>query len=242
MIYSSSYDVKTTVGMATEAQTGAFCVLPQEIHEEIVTYLPAKDISNLKNTCRQIYHLITNDKKFVQQVMKHNGEALICANLTLKRLPKLQQLAFAYFKDLQSNKVLDPLPWDLLRSLSYSKDNLVELFQIPFFRQCKEIVLAAVAIDAHAFKYASIGLQNNRKVVMVAGLAYASEELRNDKNFVLAMVARKGSQIFFANKELQKDKEVMVAAVAQEQGLLAATSYSSRELRITIGSYGSTCS
>lgn len=59
-------------------------------------------------------------------------------------------------------------------------------------------------------------------------LYYASDELRNDKEFVMAAVAQNGRALEWVSKELKKDKEVVLAAVIQHGR--AALKYASEEL------------
>lgn len=61
-----------------------------------------------------------------------------------------------------------------------------------------------------------------------SALAYVSEELRNDKDVVLAAVSNYGYALEYASKELCADKEVVLAAV-RDNGY--ALEYASKELR-----------
>ena len=47
-------------------------------------------------------------------------------------------------------------------------------------------------------------------------LKYASEELKNDKEVVLAAVAQYGYALEYASNDMKNDKEVVMAAVARE--------------------------
>ena len=47
-------------------------------------------------------------------------------------------------------------------------------------------------------------------------LAYAAEELRNDKEVVLTAVAQDGQALFYASDELRNSKEVVLAAAVQD--------------------------
>ena len=42
---------------------------------------------------------------------------------------------------------------------------------------------------------------------------YASEELQNNKDFVLAAVSKNGEALEYASEELKNDKDVVLAAV-----------------------------
>ena len=47
-------------------------------------------------------------------------------------------------------------------------------------------------------------------------LKYASDELKADKEVVIAAVTRWGSSLEYASEDLRADKEVVMAAVAQD--------------------------
>ena len=51
-------------------------------------------------------------------------------------------------------------------------------------------------------------------------LGWASDELRNDREVVLAAVAQNGCALQYASEELRSDKEVVLTAVAQNGNVL----------------------
>ena len=73
----------------------------------------------------------------------------------------------------------------------------------PFSQQRnKDVVLAAVGQDGRA-------------------LWFASEELKNDREFMLAAIGQDGrGALWFASEELKNDREFMLAAVGQDGGAL----------------------
>ena len=85
-------------------------------------------------------------------------------------------------------------------------------------------------------QYASEELRGDREVVLAAvksngnQLEYASEALRGDREIVLAAVKFNGDQLEYASEELRGDKEIVLAAV-QHSGSYGALQYASEELR-----------
>merc|ERR1712139_499250 len=94
----------------------------------------------------------------------------------------------------------------------------------PELQADREIVLAAVEKDGKALQYAAEELQNDRAVVMQAiqkdggeVLEFASQELRGDKDFLMAVehvaLEYPFSALEYASAELQADKELVLAAL-----------------------------
>ena len=81
---------------------------------------------------------------------------------------------------------------------------------------------------------ASNELRHNREIVLAAvtqngySLQYASNELQNDREIVLAAVTQDGYALHYASNELRNNREVVLAAVAQNG---YALHYASNELR-----------
>ena len=81
-------------------------------------------------------------------------------------------------------------------------------------------------IASNNHKYASQfsyeNLKNDKDVVLATviqdgrALKYVSEILQNDKEVVLAAVNQDGSALYYASEELQNDKDVVLAAVNQD--------------------------
>ena len=104
-------------------------------------------------------------------------------------------------------------------------------------RSCQEKinVLAAIVKDGRfALMYASQELRADKEVVLAAvtqngdALGYASDEPRADKEVVLAAVARNAGALKFASPELHADRDVVLTAVARNGHALM---YASPELR-----------
>ena len=55
-------------------------------------------------------------------------------------------------------------------------------------------------------------------------LKHASEELKNDREVILAAVTQYGYALEWASDELKHDEEVVLAAVAQDGGALVCVS------------------
>jgi len=74
---------------------------------------------------------------------------------------------------------------------------------------------------SRALEFASNQLQNNKQIVLAAvqihglSLEFASIELRSDKQVVLSAVKQNGTALAFASLELKNDREVVLAAVRQ---------------------------
>ena len=104
-------------------------------------------------------------------------------------------------------------------------------------RSCQEKinVLAAIVKDGRfALMYASQELRADKEVVLAAvtqdghALGCASQELRADRDVVLTAVARNGHAFMYASPELRADRDVVLAAVALSRDALG---YASRMLR-----------
>jgi hypothetical protein len=80
----------------------------------------------------------------------------------------------------------------------------------------KKLVLKKINQDAASLKYASEELRGDREVVMAAiskvGLLLnsASKELRNDKELVLVAVKKDGMALYSASEFLQSDKDLLL--------------------------------
>ena len=90
--------------------------------------------------------------------------------------------------------------------------------------------------NGNALQYVSDELKNDKEVVLAAitedgrALEYASDELKNDKEVVLAAVTQYGRALEYASDELKNDKDVVLAAVTEDGWALQ---YSSDEEGIT---------
>jgi hypothetical protein len=76
--------------------------------------------------------------------------------------------------------------------------------------------------DGCVFTCASEELKNDREVVLAAvnqqgcALRYASNEFRNDREIVIAAVNRDGCALWHVSDELKNDREVVIAAVKKD--------------------------
>ena len=106
-------------------------------------------------------------------------------------------------------------------------------------RNDRDVVLAAITKSRNAFSYASDELmRNDREVILKTALAfrgnlsiltYASEELRNDRGFILAAIHQlSGRALEYASEELRNDRDIVLAAVNRYG---SALEYASVELR-----------
>jgi hypothetical protein len=78
----------------------------------------------------------------------------------------------------------------------------------------------AVKHDGYALQFASEDLKNDRELVLAAvnrssqALSFSSERLRNDREVVLAAVSKQGNEMRYASEELKNDNEILIVAVA----------------------------
>ena len=91
------------------------------------------------------------------------------------------------------------------------------------FAKDKEFFLAAISKNPdYALEIASDQLRQDKDVVMAAisrrgqALRYASDELRASKDVVLAAVSRDGLALQYAMDDMKADKDVVLAAVANK--------------------------
>jgi hypothetical protein len=95
-------------------------------------------------------------------------------------------------------------------------------------------ILAQVLQKERAFYKAPEELRGDKEFVLAVvrnygkALQYASKELRGDREVVLAAVQQDGFALEYASKELRGDREVVLAAV-QQDGF--ALEYASKELK-----------
>lgn len=97
-------------------------------------------------------------------------------------------------------------------------------------------VLAAVARDGRALEYASDELKNDREIVLAAvkqthgrALEHASDELRNDRSFMLKAIEMDATCFKYATEDQRSDRELVLAAVSQLGFMLA---YAPEHLRL----------
>jgi len=97
----------------------------------------------------------------------------------------------------------------------------------PAAQEDPEVVLAAVAQNWAAMKFASAELRADPEFMLAAlaqdrqAFVYAAAELKTDREFVLAAVAEDGHALMYASVELRADREIVLAAVRQYGGALA---------------------
>ena len=89
-------------------------------------------------------------------------------------------------------------------------------------------------IGGKLLKYASQELKADREIVLAAiknhgcSLEYASEELKTDREVVLAAIKNNGESLKYASEELKTDRELVLAAVKNKGWSLV---YASQELK-----------
>jgi hypothetical protein len=111
------------------------------------------------------------------------------------------------------------------RSICYTSEFLQdeEIQQMKIkFGQDKDLMLTWLKEDASAMSFASEDLRNDREFVLFAvqqncssnfPLEFASKDLRNDKEIVLASVQKYPLSFEFASEELRNDKDIALTVI-----------------------------
>ena len=157
---------------------------------------------------------LKNDKEVVLAAVKQNGNALEYASENLKSNKEVVLAAVKQIGD----------------ALEYASENL---------KNDKEVILAAVKQNGDALFYASKELQADKQLVLEVFkskgeffnwhvLDHVSENLKNDKEVVLAAVKQSGYALEYASENLKNDKEVVLAAVKTDSD---AIGYASKKLQ-----------
>lgn len=96
-------------------------------------------------------------------------------------------------------------------------------------RNKNEIVIPALCKTLHAFQHVSNRIKNDKEFIdgAMMGLGatvlnYASKEIRNNKDFMLQCVKKKGLVVMYASDELKKDKEIAAASIISTNGIAIA--------------------
>jgi hypothetical protein len=83
-------------------------------------------------------------------------------------------------------------------------------------RNDKEVVMAAVAQSSGPLEYASDELKNDKEFMLAIfkeqGWINASDEFQTMKEVMMAAVAQNGNALEYASDELKNDKELQEAA------------------------------
>ena len=86
----------------------------------------------------------------------------------------------------------------------------------------------AINNNGDALAFASEELKNNKEIVLSAAncdycttiaLSNASKGLQEDSNFVLQIVKLDGLSLLFASSDLRENREIVIAAVQQNQNV-----------------------
>ncbi|KAG2382035.1 hypothetical protein C9374_005827 [Naegleria lovaniensis] len=188
---------------------------------------------------------LRSNKEFVLEVVQVNGKTLFFASSSLKSdkdvaLAAVRQNGLA-LKSVnkntlhkhheiveeavkQNNSALRFVPTDLLKDhdfmLKMLKLTIPELSTFALFDNSnKELMMKLVRKCGVLLQIASDELKEDRGFVLDAvkndweALAFASETLRKDKHFILSLVSEDGRMLQYAASELKQDKEVVLAAV-----------------------------
>lgn len=172
---------------------------------------------------------LKDDREVVMTAVTNDGmHALRHASNRLFKDIELQQLAF-FSKESDKEYVMR----DVARygsHLQYASEAL---------KDDKEIVITAVTNAGwNALRHASERLKVDEELQKLAmsvttdqydiPLLYASEALRNDKEFVMRRVAQDGHELQYASDEFKDDRKVVITAVAANAGKCALRHASNR--------------
>ncbi len=119
--------------------------MPNAVLAEILKSVDLQDLLALKRTCKTLYGRVTNDKEFIKHLMVVGNWKVILASPTLQNDTDLLELVFPQRKRNDKDVVLQEV----------KKDGL-KLFAASAVLQANvDVVLAAIAQNLKAFKYAS---------------------------------------------------------------------------------------
>lgn len=177
-------------------------------NRDVVLFASKKDISLLQYASKRIL----NDKKFILDIVKHDGMGLQYASKNLQG--DLDVILTAIGQNKSS-----------MRFVNYNKRNLLndsyKYFGSYTGYDTKSIVLKAIEKD---------GLL----------LQYASDKLINDKQLVLVAVKNDGMALQFASRNLQDDLEIILAALEQNKSSMKFASHEKQiQLSMSYKSFGS---
>lgn len=210
-------------------------VVKRQLEATEMDFPPTK-ISKEINFARVLSH----DKKDWMKNLKLNGLLLEFAPAELKKDKKIIERAL--ISNNQAFRYVSP-------ELKKDEDYLLELFaEFPAvikyidknLRESPEFIRKAVKANPGVFIYVDERFRDNEDIVMtaicnlndsdsdLAVFKLASERLRKDKAFVIAIVSVDPMSLEFASQELRNDEEVVNAAVKEESG---AINFASEELR-----------
>lgn len=148
----------------------------------------------LRKACRQL----SENKEFVLAAVKNNGQALEFA-------PSLQE----------DKEVV---------MAAVRNDGSAIQFACASLQKDKDLLLASVKNNIYAL-YTYRELQHDKDIFMAAvpigySLQFASNALRNDKEFILSLVKKNGMALEFASFALKQDKDIIYAALTQNGNAL----------------------
>ena len=217
----------------------AFSALPLEVAMEILEYVPIKiyfepkELTFYKDQLQNCL-LLQNDFQMIPDALRRNSDFM---NRLIRRNPKAKEYVIEPMVNEDCSIIhfnqdqYDYYRKFMLKKISNDKWKWCTLNNMPIYtsllcdelRGDKEVVLAAVKIDARALQFASDNLKNDKKVMLAAvrnnakALQFAPDDLKNDKEIVLTAVRNNGETLKFASDNLKNDKKVMLAAV-QKRG------------------------
>ena len=185
-----------------------------------------KEVLPKKRVKELLKDKIENNKKWVENVLKNNGEILAYFSDEIKNNEEMVKIAISQkpwslefaSEELRGNRKI--VEYALEKSdngylLSYASDAL---------KANEQLVLKAVKTNGFAMKIASENLRNNQRVVEMAvnhtasALEDATEAIRQNKDFVLKLIGKKWStagRIRYISNSLKENKTFILKAVEQ---------------------------
>ncbi len=109
------------------------------------------------------------------------------------------------------------------------EDSCILKYASEQLRHDREFILSVMKVNGRALQYVP-HFRNDKEIVMQHGgsLQYASNELKSDKDVVMAAVKQVGWTLHYATNELKNDRDVVMSAVIQDGHALR---YSSQKLK-----------
>ncbi len=161
---------------------------------------------------------LRKDREFMLQAIKRNGETVEYASEELRNDKDFMLQA------ISCNAICFPYASDKLKN---NKDFVLQAIAIncaviehlkDIFRDDKDVILKLLEIDEYgiALLYASDRLKNNKEFMLqvvdinIKSLEYLGDKLRNDSDFILKAFEKDSRSLEYASDRLKNDEEFML--------------------------------
>lgn len=197
----------------------------------IVMYLNIQDQVQFMNTNRSHFQLMTN--------LTQKDITTLAKGLLESFTPALNRVTHHNESDLAWAILNDPTKWKARVLLDFHErqkimaQRIFDLFtgniqspHFPHLNSSQALMLAVLKYHPrgplyHSLHYASKELKDNKEIVMAAvsqdgsALQYASKELQDDKDIVKAAAAKDRNALKYASERVRNDKKTIMVAVTQ---------------------------